>query len=330
MKRILIIIFGSLLVVSAAGIVGQRIYYSRGEEAYDKAESIAGLTEHSEETTAPETTAPETAAPETTAPETTAPETAAPETTAPETAAPETTAPETAAPETTAPETTAPETAAPETAVPETAAPETVAPETEAVTTVGLLAEVDLAALQKINPDVIGWIMIPDTTISYPIVQGEDNAYYLNRTWEGEWNPAGSIYLDYRCTPDFSDFHSILYGHRMYNDSMFNALKGYENQDFLEAHPYVYVFNGERVLEYRVFAAYEADAINGSSWRLGLTEAEGQQALFNYGVYYSVIDAGFIPSAEGGDKLLTLSTCTEEGGSDTRWVVHCVLEGAGE
>ena len=59
------------------------------------------------------------------------------------------------------------------------------------------LMQIDLAALREINPDIVGWILIPDTEINYPLLQGEDNDYYLNRTWRGHFYRASE-----QCRPD--------------------------------------------------------------------------------------------------------------------------------
>ena len=143
------------------------------------------------------------------------------------------------------------------------------------------LLKTDVYKLKQINTDVIGWICIPDTSISYPLIQGDDNSYYLDYSWEGMKNRVGSIYLDYRSSAEFCDFHSIIYGHRMYIDAMFNALKKYSDQEFLKAHTSVYILIDSRVLKYDVFSAYNAET-NGPSWRLGLNDTEGQQALINF------------------------------------------------
>lgn len=188
------------------------------------------------------------------------------------------------------------------------------------------LLKTDIDALRRVNPDVIGWICIPGTSISYPLIQGDDNSRYLDYSWEGMRNRVGSIYLDYRSSADFSDFHSIIYGHRMYIDAMFNALKKYNDPEFLSAHPSVYVLIDGQVLKYDVFSAYNAEA-SGPSWRLGLGDVEGQQALFNFCLGKSEVEAGVSPSAEAGDKLLTLSTCSQSGDSRFRWVVHSVQSG---
>ena len=83
---------------------------------------------------------------------------------------------------------------------------------------------VDFDGLSEVNPQVVGWIFGPDTVISYPIVQGEDNTYYLHRLFTGESNGSGCIFLDAACAGDFSGDHSIIYGHHMKNGTMFASL----------------------------------------------------------------------------------------------------------
>ena len=82
----------------------------------------------------------------------------------------------------------------------------------------------DFEKLKEENPDTIGWIHIPDTKISYPIVQGTDNDFYLKHDFNGEASVAGSIYLDYESEGDFEGRNNILYGHNMKNGSMLKIL----------------------------------------------------------------------------------------------------------
>lgn len=92
------------------------------------------------------------------------------------------------------------------------------------------LEQMDLPALQQVNSDVIGWIAIPGTEISYPLVQDTDNDYYLTHTWNQNSSAVGAIFMDCRCSADFSGFNTIVYGHRMNNGSMFAALKHYKSR----------------------------------------------------------------------------------------------------
>ena len=93
--------------------------------------------------------------------------------------------------------------------------------------------DVDFAALKSVNSDVVGWIYVEALDgISYPIVQGKDNETYLHQTYEKNYNFAGTIFVDYENSPDFSDCNTLVYGHNMKNGSMFGHLKKFaEDQE---------------------------------------------------------------------------------------------------
>lgn len=181
------------------------------------------------------------------------------------------------------------------------------------------LAGVQLERLQEMNEEVIGWIDIPGTEVSYPLLQDENNQYYLNHTWTREYNGNGSIFLECTNSPDFSDYHTILYGHRMRNDSMFGSLRHYKELEYWQEHPQIYVVIGDGVYRYDIFAAFEADVKGMVYYR----ELAGKEEEFvQYCLDNSVIDTGIVP--EKGKEIVTLSTCTGNGYS-RRWVVQGVL-----
>ncbi len=186
------------------------------------------------------------------------------------------------------------------------------------------LQELDLDELRKINPDVRGWISIPGTQLDYPLLQSEDNQYYLKRTWQGQRNNAGSIFLECQVSGDFSDFNTIIYGHNMKNGSMFGSLKQYRTQSHYETNPYIYIADDKGVCRYEIFSAYEAE-VTGYTYRLDINTPEKKQALLDYSLERSVIDADVVPTPEAA--IITLSTCTGNG-YDTRWVVQAVLTGS--
>ncbi len=185
------------------------------------------------------------------------------------------------------------------------------------------LAAMDFTALREVNGDVLGWIMIPGTAISYPMVQGDDNTFYLKRTWRLSSSVVGAIFLDAQCSSDFSDFNTIIYGHRMNNGSMFAGLAKYKNLSYYKSHPTVYITDDAGSRAYQIFAAYEV-SVTGDTYRLGITEKGDKQAFIDYCLSQSLYDTGVVPTVH--DSIVTLSTCTGRGHA-TRWVVQAMLRG---
>lgn len=211
--------------------------------------------------------------------------------------------------------------------VPETTAPlvseEETVPETEPMDEGALkLSQINIAPLQEVNPDVIGWIYLPGTQISYPLLHGPDNSTYLSTTWRGEKNVAGSIFLETRNRVDLKDFHTIIYGHHMRAGTMFAALMGYKEAAFRESHPHVYIATEFAVRKYTVFSAYEA-AVKSDTYRLVFKDDAKKREVLQFYRDSSVWESGIIPTEE--DAILTLSTCTGLGDYDYRWVVQAVL-----
>ena len=185
------------------------------------------------------------------------------------------------------------------------------------------LRNMDFTALREVNSDVLGWILIPGTNVSYPLVQGADNDYYLNRTWKKTRSSVGSIFMECRNSRDLSDFNTIIYGHRMNNRSMFGTLSRYDSQDYWAQHPFVYITDDNGSHRYEIFAAYEV-SVEGDTYRLGFSSDQSKQAFIDFCVEQSVIETGLVPTVY--DRVLTLSTCTGNGHA-TRWVVQAVLRG---
>lgn len=180
------------------------------------------------------------------------------------------------------------------------------------------LKKMNLGAFQEKNPDVLGWIMIPDSKLSYPLLQGEDNDYYLHHTWGYEESSAGSIFLEHLVSGDLSDYNTIVYGHRMRDRSMFGNLVYFEDPEYLAAHPYVYIVNDEGCHTYRVFSAHEA-GVKTITYRIGELDEEERQEYMKWSLDHSVIETGVEPTVE--NRILTMVTCTGKG-YDARWVVQ--------
>lgn len=177
---------------------------------------------------------------------------------------------------------------------------------------------IELSELKKINPDAVGWIMIPDTLISYPIVQG-DTDYYLKHTFKGAYSNAGSIILELANSADMSDSHLIIYGHNMYSYGMFTELSNYTEYDFWSDHQYVYIWNESGQHTYRIFSAYTAYD-NDAAYSVGYGHDDGLQRLADYMINNSRYRTNVTVTRQ--DNILTLSTCYNN--ENIRYLVNAV------
>ena len=181
--------------------------------------------------------------------------------------------------------------------------------------------DIDFKELESINNDVAGWLYmeaLPD--ISYPIVQGTDNEYYLHHTYKKEPVFAGSIFADCKNSKDFSDQNTIVYGHNMKNGSMFGSLKSYKKQETVDTSPYFWIITPGDAYKYKIFAIYTA-SVDGDTYTL--IKGPGKETI-EYGksmLKKSELEMGEFNCKET-DKIVTLSTCT--GDSSTRFVVQGV------
>ena len=127
-----------------------------------------------------------------------------------------------------------------------------------------LKREIDFKNLTKTNPDVIGWLYIPDTKIDEPILKGKDNDEYLHTDIYKKYNKAGSIFIDEINNGDFKDDNTIIYGHNMKNGSRFHDLRYFINKDnYFEEHPTVYIYLPDGSIN--VYDIYGASVLNSYS-----------------------------------------------------------------
>lgn len=177
---------------------------------------------------------------------------------------------------------------------------------------------VDFEELQEINPDIIGWLYVEAIdTINYPIVQTDDNAYYLTHTFKKTDNVAGSIFLDCDTKSNFTDTNSVIYGHNMKNGSMFGKLNRFYEEETYEESKYFWVYTPDLYYKYEIFSCAEVGAISESYQRQFETKS-GYEDYLHRMQQNSVIKTDTELTA--GDKIVTLSTCTAS--SDVRFVVQ--------
>lgn len=184
---------------------------------------------------------------------------------------------------------------------------------------------VDWEGIQALNPDTVAWLQIPALGLSYPVMQGEDNEYYLHRSMQKEYLYAGSIFLDCQNSRSFDNYNTILYGHNMRDGSMFASLKKFADPSVYDSCPYLWICTPQTRLLYRIFAVRSAE-INSNTYTIRFADQAAHQEWLRQMENNTGIASD--RKLQDDDRIITLSTCT--GSSTIRQVVQGVLVWQGE
>ncbi|MCI9475326.1 MAG: class B sortase [Emergencia sp.] len=181
------------------------------------------------------------------------------------------------------------------------------------------IENINFKALRKQNKDVKAWLYSEGTVINYPVVQGDDNSYYLYRMVNGEWNGKGSLFIDYRVEKPFRDFNTIIYGHRMKDGSMFHSLIEYEDKGYYEQHPVMNLITPNHKYDVEIFGVIRIPA-DSPMYKCQFDSYEEKANYLAQIKKNSLINIDEVEvSAE--DRIVMLSTCTYEF-EDARMVVY--------
>ena len=177
----------------------------------------------------------------------------------------------------------------------------------------------DWEALLEKNKDVKAWLYSKDTVINYPVVQGDDNDYYLYRMVNGEWNGKGSLFIDYRCENPFKDFNTIIYGHRMKDGSMFRSLVEYrDDPEYYAEHKTMDLLTPDSKYKLEIFAAITIPA-DSDMYRISFDNDADKQSYLDKISEENVLSTDVSVSVD--DEIVMMSTCTYEY-DDARLVVY--------
>ena len=178
--------------------------------------------------------------------------------------------------------------------------------------------------LSKINPDIVGWLTVNNTKVNYPVVQADDNEYYLKQDFYKSKVSSGWIFMDYRNNPSVLDDNTIIYGHKLKSGLMFGTLPTVLEQSWFENEEnHIITFdNLSTQMKWQIFAIYT------TSYRTPYLKTTFRTvgAFKEYVAFAkekSVYD--FEVSPEYGDKILTLSTCIGKLSEKQRLVIHAKL-----
>ncbi len=173
----------------------------------------------------------------------------------------------------------------------------------------------DVRSAASENRDIVGWIYVPDTQINYPVMQTNDNLYYVEHDQFGRPSHAGAIFADYWCDLERSD-KPLLYGHNMGNGSMFHCVKNYKEQEWGEAHPYFEIATLDHNYLYRVISCNVLCGEAGAEF-IYWDKKDIEMSYKRFREYYeSIRDTSLIwygtdeePTRDTASQMVVLQTC---------------------
>ena len=168
--------------------------------------------------------------------------------------------------------------------------------------------------LQKENTDVKGWIKINDTNINYPLLQGTDNDYYLNRNYQKEYSSYGSIFIDKDANLDDINSNVIIYGHSMNDKEMFQNLLNYANKEYYDSHKIIEIYTNNEARKYEIVTVFKSRVFYQDEQNVfryyychDLSSEEKYNDYVNNCKNLELYDTGI--DAHFGEQLITLITC---------------------
>lgn len=180
--------------------------------------------------------------------------------------------------------------------------------------------KINFEELKQKNSDTVAWLKVENTNIEYPIVQANNNSYYLTHNFDKKYNVAGWIFADYKNKLDGTDRNIVVYGHNMRNNSMFGSLKDVITEEWYnnEENKYITFVTENEYQTYQVFSVYQIK-----------TEDYYIQTEFKSNEFTEFIDTitkrskkDFGINVSKEDTILTLSTCANN--NKYRVVLHSV------
>ncbi len=175
--------------------------------------------------------------------------------------------------------------------------------------------QVNFDELAKINPDVVGWVYVPNTPINYPVVQTDNNETYLYKLFDLSGNGSGSIFMDMDDTaPGMIDQQTTIYGHHMYDGSMFKYIDDTLQQDAFDTVTTVYYITRDATYKCTpLFTMQVEDTYNDARVNNFTEEGHTLTDYLRDGLSQAKAKASDAETRiESADKVFTLVTCAGE------------------
>lgn len=182
----------------------------------------------------------------------------------------------------------------------------------------------DFSELLAVNPDVCGWITLDNTNVDYPVLQGKTNFTYINTDVYGNFALAGSIFLDTRCSKEFTDPYSLIYGHHMADSKMFGDLDLYKDETFFQENTTGSLVLPGKAYQLEIIACLLVPASEDHIFEPTIWQDSNISRLLEFvennalNIHDEILQE--LKAAEDPFKILALSTCSYEY-TDARTIV---------
>ncbi len=181
---------------------------------------------------------------------------------------------------------------------------------------------VDFSLLAEENAEVRAWVRLADTAINLPVVKTTDNSFYLTHRFDEVKNKLGTPFIDAGNIGDFSDRHTVIYGHALKDGSMFGSLWEYENPNYYTRHPEIQLFLPDGTVKtLQVFACSRVEAVRSAIPISFSNESE----------FLSIIDdlnesSSFTSNIKitSGDRIVSFCVVLPDGG-EGRLLISCKI-----
>ncbi len=171
-----------------------------------------------------------------------------------------------------------------------------------------------LEELQNENPEIVAWIEIENTNINYPVLQCDNNDFYMNHDYKKDYSLGGAIFLDKSYSWEPQSTNLLIYGHNMINGTMFENLLNYRDINYYYEHPNIRFTTNNEDSQYEIFAVFPSRTYYKHEqnvfryyYFINANNEEEYNSFVSNAKKASIYDTG--KTAQYGDGLITLSTC---------------------
>lgn len=161
--------------------------------------------------------------------------------------------------------------------------------------------------LEKTYPQVKGRIIIEGTSIDFPVVQGDDNDFYLDHDYDNSYYINGGVFIDHLHQADFSEQNTVIYGHNVRTGYIFNDLNKFRDKDFIKEHSEIIIDTPLARRTFEIVAAMDVHV--DADYRYNFYDEEEFEAYLKLISENNILEDRPLPTMD--DKLITLSTCSD-------------------